>query len=82
MFQIPLGAGVALGFKYRGEPHVCATLYGDGAANQGQLFEGIVDEFFSNVALTINSVHRIQQKNNATLNDMTYNFISGCAHFS
>lgn len=37
--QVPLGAGVALAHKYRGNGHVCIALYGDGAANQGQIFE-------------------------------------------
>lgn len=39
--QIPLGAGIAFGHKYRGEPNVCITMYGDGAANQGQKYEAI-----------------------------------------
>jgi len=37
--QIPLGGGVALKHKYINEPNVCVALYGDGAANQGQVFE-------------------------------------------
>ncbi|XP_067675510.1 pyruvate dehydrogenase E1 component subunit alpha, mitochondrial-like [Haliotis asinina] len=37
--QVPLGAGIAFASKYRGENTVCVALYGDGAANQGQLFE-------------------------------------------
>ena len=37
--QQPLGAGVAFAMKYRGQKNICVTLYGDGAANQGQLFE-------------------------------------------
>lgn len=37
--QVPLGAGIALAHQYRGNGHVCVTLYGDGAANQGQIFE-------------------------------------------
>ncbi|XP_057306767.1 pyruvate dehydrogenase E1 component subunit alpha, somatic form, mitochondrial-like isoform X2 [Hydractinia symbiolongicarpus] len=37
--QVPLGAGIALAHQYRGNKHVCVTLYGDGAANQGQVFE-------------------------------------------
>ncbi|KAH9525019.1 hypothetical protein Btru_000120 [Bulinus truncatus] len=37
--QVPLGAGVAFAHKYRNEDKVCVALYGDGAANQGQLFE-------------------------------------------
>ncbi|GIM03677.1 hypothetical protein Vretimale_8202 [Volvox reticuliferus] len=39
--QIPLGAGIALAHKYRGEPNVCITMYGDGAANQGQKYEAL-----------------------------------------
>lgn len=37
--QVPLGAGVALAHQYLGTDRVCLTLYGDGAANQGQVFE-------------------------------------------
>lgn len=37
--QVPLGAGIALKHKYMGEQNVCIALYGDGAANQGQVFE-------------------------------------------
>ncbi|KAF4526104.1 hypothetical protein B566_EDAN007598 [Ephemera danica] len=37
--QVPLGVGVAFASRYRGEKAVCFTLYGDGAANQGQIFE-------------------------------------------
>jgi len=37
--QQPLGAGVAFAMKYRKQKNLCFTLYGDGAANQGQLFE-------------------------------------------
>jgi len=37
--QIPLGAGIALGHQYRGNNNLCVSLYGDGAANQGQAFE-------------------------------------------
>ncbi|KAI6184020.1 Pyruvate dehydrogenase E1 component subunit alpha [Aphelenchoides bicaudatus] len=37
--QIALGAGLALAMKYRNERNVSYTLYGDGAANQGQFFE-------------------------------------------
>ena len=38
-YQVPLGAGIAFTLKYQGKKNVCVTLYGDGAANQGQLFE-------------------------------------------
>ncbi|XP_055638907.1 pyruvate dehydrogenase E1 component subunit alpha, mitochondrial-like [Toxorhynchites rutilus septentrionalis] len=37
--QVPLGAGVALACQYKGNNGVCLALYGDGAANQGQVFE-------------------------------------------
>lgn len=37
--QVPLGAGVALAHQYRENKKVCCTLYGDGAANQGQVYE-------------------------------------------
>ncbi|XP_046667981.1 pyruvate dehydrogenase E1 component subunit alpha type II, mitochondrial-like isoform X2 [Homalodisca vitripennis] len=37
--QVPLGTGVAFANKYLGHDGVCFTLYGDGAANQGQVFE-------------------------------------------
>jgi len=37
--QVPLGAGVALAQKHLGQDGVCLALYGDGAANQGQVFE-------------------------------------------
>ncbi|KAJ2704637.1 alpha subunit of pyruvate dehydrogenase, partial [Coemansia spiralis] len=37
--QVPLGAGIAFAQKYRGEEACTVALYGDGAANQGQVFE-------------------------------------------
>jgi pyruvate dehydrogenase E1 component alpha subunit len=37
--QIPLGAGVAFACKYKENGGMCLALYGDGAANQGQVFE-------------------------------------------
>jgi pyruvate dehydrogenase E1 component alpha subunit len=48
--QVPVGAGIASFFsrlmsgvafamKYMKKPAVCFALYGDGAANQGQVFE-------------------------------------------
>ncbi|KAJ3036449.1 alpha subunit of pyruvate dehydrogenase [Rhizophlyctis rosea] len=37
--QVPLGAGIALAQKYQGKNAMTFALYGDGAANQGQVFE-------------------------------------------
>ncbi|OAF68729.1 hypothetical protein A3Q56_03518 [Intoshia linei] len=37
--NVPVGAGVALAMKLKQNKGVCYTLYGDGAANQGQVFE-------------------------------------------
>jgi len=37
--QVPVGAGVALAYKYNGQEGVAVSLYGDGASNQGQVFE-------------------------------------------
>jgi len=37
--QVPLGAGIAFGHQYKGDGGVNFSLYGDGAANQGQVYE-------------------------------------------
>lgn len=37
--QVPVGAGVAFGLKYQGKKNICVNMYGDGAANQGQIYE-------------------------------------------
>src|SRR5258706_1586675 len=37
--QVPLGTGLAFANKYRGNGNVCLTYYGDGAVNQGQVYE-------------------------------------------
>ncbi|KIY46031.1 pyruvate dehydrogenase e1 component alpha subunit [Fistulina hepatica ATCC 64428] len=37
--QVPMGAGIAFAAKYTGKPIATFTLYGDGASNQGQVFE-------------------------------------------
>ncbi|VDH94394.1 pyruvate dehydrogenase E1 component alpha subunit [Mytilus galloprovincialis] len=37
--QVPLGAGIAFTQKYLNNGNICITLYGDGAANQGQVYE-------------------------------------------
>lgn len=37
--QVPLGAGLAFGHKYSEDGGVCMAYFGDGAANQGQVYE-------------------------------------------
>jgi pyruvate dehydrogenase E1 component alpha subunit len=37
--SVPLGVGLAFALKYRDESHVCITYFGEGAANQGQVYE-------------------------------------------
>jgi pyruvate dehydrogenase E1 component alpha subunit len=37
--QVPLGTGLAFANKYRGDNNVSLTYFGDGAANQGQVYE-------------------------------------------
>jgi pyruvate dehydrogenase E1 component alpha subunit len=37
--MVPLGTGLALANKYRGNNNVSITYFGDGAANQGQVYE-------------------------------------------
>jgi pyruvate dehydrogenase E1 component alpha subunit len=37
--QVPIGAGLAFAHKYNGNKNVAITYFGDGAANQGQVYE-------------------------------------------
>ncbi|MGF1649101.1 MAG: pyruvate dehydrogenase (acetyl-transferring) E1 component subunit alpha [Hyphomicrobiaceae bacterium] len=37
--SVPIGAGLAFANKYRGNDNVCFCYFGDGAANQGQVYE-------------------------------------------
>ena len=37
--NVPIGAGLAFANKYRGNDNVAFTYFGDGAANQGQVYE-------------------------------------------
>ncbi|MFC0245656.1 pyruvate dehydrogenase (acetyl-transferring) E1 component subunit alpha [Falsochrobactrum ovis] len=37
--QVPLGTGLAFANKYRGNDNISLTYFGDGAANQGQVYE-------------------------------------------
>jgi pyruvate dehydrogenase E1 component alpha subunit len=37
--QVPLGTGLAFAAKYRGSDNLSLTYFGDGAANQGQVYE-------------------------------------------
>jgi len=39
--QVPVGAGIAMASKYHGKDEVAFTCFGDGAANQGQVFESL-----------------------------------------
>ena len=38
---VPIGTGIGLAVKYRGEKGISLTYFGDGAANQGQVFEAL-----------------------------------------
>jgi len=37
--QVSLGTGLGFGHKYRGDGGVCVAYFGDGASNQGQVYE-------------------------------------------
>ena len=37
--QVPIGSGLAFANRYRSNSNVCFTYFGDGAANQGQVYE-------------------------------------------
>ncbi|MBI3676502.1 MAG: pyruvate dehydrogenase (acetyl-transferring) E1 component subunit alpha [Proteobacteria bacterium] len=37
--QVPIGTGLAFSNKYKKNDNVCLTYFGDGAANQGQVYE-------------------------------------------
>ena len=37
--QVPLGAGLAFAHKYREDGGICMAYFGDGASNQGQVYE-------------------------------------------
>ncbi len=37
--QVPIGTGLAFTNHYRGNDNVCLTYFGDGASNQGQVYE-------------------------------------------
>ena len=37
--SVPIGTGLAFANRYRGNDRVCLTYFGDGAANQGQVYE-------------------------------------------
>ena len=37
--QVPIGTGLGFGHKYKGDGGVCMAYFGDGAANQGQVYE-------------------------------------------
>ncbi len=37
--QVPIGTGIAFANRYHGNNAICLTYFGDGAANQGQVYE-------------------------------------------
>lgn len=37
--QVPIGTGLAFGIKYQGQDNIAVTYFGDGAVNQGQVYE-------------------------------------------
>ena len=37
--QVPIGTGIAFSLKYNGDKNICRTYIGDGAMNNGQVFE-------------------------------------------
>ena len=39
--SIPLAVGVALGFSFQGKKNVCVSFFGDGATNEGVLYESL-----------------------------------------
>ena len=39
--QVPIGTGLAMSNKYKGSDRVCLAFFGDGASNQGQVFEAM-----------------------------------------
>ncbi len=39
--NVPIGTGLAFAHQYREDGHVCLTYYGDGASNQGQVWESM-----------------------------------------
>jgi hypothetical protein len=52
--QVPVGAGIAFAQKYNGDKHCTFALYGDGASNQGQVFEAFnMVRFFFFIMLVI-----------------------------
>ena len=44
--QVPVGAGIAFALKYNQSNNICITLYGDGAANQGQVYIYIYSTYY------------------------------------
>ena len=49
--QVPIGAGLAFANKYKNNQSVCFTYYGDGAANQGQIYKHLIWLLFGNFQL-------------------------------
>ena len=54
--QVPLGAGIGFASRYKGDGGVNFALYGDGAANQGQVFEAYNIAKLWNIPGTLNNM--------------------------
>ncbi len=61
LYKVPLGAGLAFGHKYKGDGGVNFALYGDGAANQGQVFEAYNMAKLWDLPGTVNDQHQLRK---------------------
>ena len=59
--QVPLGAGLAFASKYSGKKAATFAMYGDGASNQGQVFESynmVREPVVTYLEAVLNRIHR------------------------